>query len=152
MIKWSLEKRKLKELKPHPKNPRQLTADQKRQLDASLAKFGLIEKLIINQDNMIIGGHQRYRLLKLGNEKEVDCWVPDRLLSEEEAEELLVRLNLNQGEFDYDKLANDFNVPDLLDWGFMPEDLELSAFDDEPGIKAEKKKKLKTCPSCGAEF
>src|SRR5271170_7199079 len=150
MIQWHLEKRLIKDLRPHPKNPRQLTKDQERHLSISLEKFGLAEKIIINTDNMIIGGHQRIQILKKNKEKEVECWVPDRQLTEAEADEFCIRLNRNHGDFDFDKLANEWEVPDLLDWGFRPEELELIDADEiESEEKDEKKKKLTTCPQCG---
>ncbi len=152
MIQWHLEKRSIKDLKSHPNNPRQLSKDQERHLRTSIDKFGLAEKIIINTDNTIIGGHQRINVLKTMKEKQVDCWVPERTLDGKEAEELLIRLNRNHGEFDYDVLANSFNVPDLLDWGFLPDELELAysdiETDDKPGEPDPKKK---TCPNCGFE-
>ena len=150
-IEWKLEKRILKDLKLHPKNPRQLSKDQRRHLASSLDRFGLVEKIIINQDNMIIGGHQRYRILKEKGERDVECWVPNRLLNSHEVDELCIRLNRNQGSFDYDILANEFDVADLMDWGFSEADI---THDFLPEEKEEKKKKKKSsvCPSCGHEF
>jgi hypothetical protein len=42
--------------------------------------------------------------------------VPDRELSIDEARELNVRLNKNVAEWDFDTLANNFELDDLLDW------------------------------------
>lgn len=149
---WSLQARKLKDLKPHPSNPRRLTTDQAAHLTVSMEKFGLSEKPIINQDNMIIGGHQRVKLLKKLKYKEVDCWVPDRPLDEEEVNELLIRLNQNHGEFNFDDLANNFEPLKLLEWGFSENDLLGFATDEEDKSKKDKSKKLHTCPKCGEEF
>ena len=151
MISWKLETRKISDLKPHPKNPRELSKDQARQLTKSLGKFGLIEKPIINTDNTIIGGHQRVKLLKSKGFKEVDCWVPSQALEERDLDELNIRLNRNHGEFDFDILANEWNVPDLLDWGFSVNELELNESEEVESVEKEKKKKLKTCPNCGYE-
>jgi hypothetical protein len=152
MIEWHTENRNLKDLRPHPKNPRQLTKDQERQLRKSIETFGLAEALVINTDNMIIGGHQRYNLLKKLKFKEVACWVPSQKLTDAECDELCVRLNRNHGDFDYDILANEFNVCDLLDWGFRPEELELISAEDIESEEKDKKKNLKSCPKCGHEF
>lgn len=153
MIEWHLEKRLLKDLKPHPKNPRQLTKDQERALSTSISKYGLSEKPIINTDGTIIGGHQRLNILKKQKVKEVECWVPHRELNSDEVDELCIRLNRNHGEFDYDVLANEWSVVDLLDWGFRAEELELIDPDEvESKEKQEKKKKLTTCPNCAYEF
>ena len=152
MIQWHLETRQLKDLKPHPKNPRSLSKDQARHPSISLEKFGLAEKIIINTDNTIIGGHQRFAILKKKGLKEIECWIPERQLDEKESEEMLLRLNRNHGAFDYDILANEFEVPDLLDWGFKLEELELIDPEEVESEEKDKKKKLKTCPGCGLEF
>lgn len=125
MIKWHLENRKLKDLKDHPKNPRQISHEDIAHLTTSIDKFGLIDKPIINIDGQIIGGHQRKKILKKLAIKELECWVPDRELSEKEVEELNIRLNKNTGEFDFDILANQWEVSDLLDWGFTLEEFDL---------------------------
>ena len=153
MITWSLIKVNVKSLKKHPKNPRILSKIQHDHLSDSLSKFGMIEKIICNTDFQIIGGHQRYSILKKQGVKEFDCWVPDRTLDEHEVEELLIRLNQNHGAFNYDDLANNFEVPDLLDWGFSIDELELNSSDDvESENETEKKKKEKMCPHCGKEL
>jgi DNA modification methylase len=117
-------------------------------LKASLAKFGIADPIIINTDNMIIGGHQRKKILEtlLGYDPDyqIDVRVPDRELSIDEARELNVRLNKNVAEWDFDTLANNFELDDLLDWGFDKHDLDLDLWagdtpeDVEPQIdKAE---------------
>lgn len=153
MIKWHLEIRAIKDLKPHPKNPRQLSKDQARQITASLETFGMIEKPIINQDNTIIGGHQRITILKKEGLKEIECWVPERLLEEKEVNELCIRLNKNTGEFDFDVLANEWEITDLINWGFDPDDLDMGDIDKiDSEDKPSKENKLKMCPQCGHEF
>jgi DNA modification methylase len=122
-IKWHIETRRISDLKDHPKNPRRLIKEQAQHLQASLEKFGLIDKPIINTDNQIIGGHQRKRILKKMGMKEVECYVPNRTLEEKEIAELNIRLNKNSGEWDWDILANQWEISDLLDWGFTADEL-----------------------------
>ena len=155
MITWKLEKRKISDLTPHPKNPRKLSKHDAEHLEMSLERFGLVEKPIITPQGQIIGGHQRLSILKKMKAKEIDCWVPDRDLSEKEVEELNIRLNRSQGEFDYDLLANMYEQEDLIEYGFKVTDLgmDMPMLDDVPSSEEEaKKKKCKTCPSCGHEF
>jgi ParB-like chromosome segregation protein Spo0J len=145
MIEWHLETRKISELTPHQSNPRRITKEQYAALKASLDKFGLIDKPIITIDNQIIAGHQRIRILKDEGHKQVECWVPNKELDQHEVDELLIRHNKNTGEWDWDEVANSFEVGDLFEWGFTADDLHLSSDDeDEP-----KKKKDKLCPHCG---
>ncbi len=153
MITWSLEERNIKDLKKHPKNPRFISKEKTNQLKNNIDRFGLIDKPIINTDNTIIGGHQRIEILKKDKVSTVLCWVPSRELTEKEVLELNLTLNRLHGEFDYDILANEFEVPDLLDWGFTVDELHL--FDEDVKPKASEKEKDQEpieCPKCGHSF
>lgn len=134
-ITWHNEKRAIRDLIPYEVNPRQITNKQAKDLKASLAKFGIADPLIINTDNMIIGGHQRKKILEtlLGYDPDyqIDVRVPDRELSIDEARELNVRLNKNVADWDFDILANNFELDDLLDWGFDKGELDLDLWADE---------------------
>jgi len=147
MIIWHLETRKISSLKPHPKNPRKITKEQNAALAASLEKYGLADVFQTTIDGMIIGGHQRIRELKKKGVLEVPCLVPDRELSEDEVDGLLLSLNKIGGEFDWDIIANEFDAPILFDSGFTAEDLHLDLDD-----KAPKEKKDKECPHCGGKL
>ena len=126
-ISWSLQTFKISELKDYHKNPRRLTQDQYKHLKASIDRFGLIDKPIVTRGGTIIGGHQRIKVLKKDKVKEIDCWVPDRHLQEKDIEELNIRLNKNQGEWDFEILANQWNPTDLIDWGFTLDELQIDA-------------------------
>jgi ParB-like chromosome segregation protein Spo0J len=146
-ISWKITSVNVKSIKKHPSNPRILSKMQADQLKKSLDKFGLIDKPILNQDFTLIGGHQRFDILKKQGAKEIDCQIPDRLLTEDEVRELMIRMNRNHGNWDYDLLANEWEIPDLLEYGFNPEELlgsmeEIEEKEDKP------KKKEKLCPHC----
>lgn len=154
-ITWSLKTFQIDELTDYSKNPRSLTKQQFEQLKKSLDKFGLIDKPIINADekNTVIGGHQRLRVLRAEGQKSVECWIPSRELDEKEVEELNIRLNKNTGDWDFDTLANNFEVGDLMDWGFTEIDLGLYPEDEEKSSTDEpsyEKPKMIICPNCGA--
>ena len=139
-IQWTTEIRHIKGLKEHSKNPRRLSKDQHRQLKISLEKFGLADKPIINTDGTIIGGHQRLKVLKELGHKEIEVLVPDRSLTPEEVDEMNIRLNKNTGEWDFDILANEWEVNDLIEWGFAEEELTGMAeglASDEEGTEDE---------------
>jgi hypothetical protein len=123
-MNWKIERRQLDTITEYPHNPRVITKKGLADLKRSIDKFGLAEPLVINTDGILIGGHARYQVLKSQGVTEVDAYVPERELSEEEYRELNVRLNKNiAGEFDFDILANEFDLPDLIEWGF--EETEL---------------------------
>ena len=130
-LTWKTEKRSVKSLVPYEKNPRKLTDAQKRDLLASIKKFDLVEIPAVNQDDTIIAGHMRLRLLvELGRGDDViDVRMPSRQLTEEEVSEYCVRSNLNNGEWDLQLLEENFDKNDLINWGFDSEDL---SFFDKP--------------------
>jgi ParB-like chromosome segregation protein Spo0J len=150
---WHLEKRLIKDLKPHPKNPRMLSKHDAAHLQKSLEKFGIIDKPIITGSGLIIGGHQRISILKKMGAKEVLCYVPDKDLTDEDIDELNIRLNRNCGEWDYDILANEWKEDVLFESGFTKEELSLGDVEDvETKPQADSVKKKKMCPACGHEF
>lgn len=147
---WKLSTIVLSKLKMHPRNPRQLSKHDAEHLQESLNKFGLIDKPIINLDYQVIAGHQRIKLLKRSKVKDVQCWVPDRLLTQREVDELNIRHNRATGEWDFDILANEWELEDLVEWGFTAEEL-VGDLDDEgdEDQKPQKSEKQLECPSCG---
>ena len=120
-----IEKKQIADLIPAPYNPRQSTAKQEKHLKESLEKFGLVEPIIFNkQTGYIVGGHFRVRELKKLGIKEIECVIVD--LNEADEKELNIRLNANTGSWDWDTLANDWEVVDLEAWG-----LDIPQFDNE---------------------
>jgi hypothetical protein len=117
-------------LKPADYNPRQLTKDQYKQLTDSISAFGFVEPVVVNINterlNIIISGHQRVKCAKNLGIKKVPCVELDLTLEQER--ELNVRMNKNTGEWDWDLLANGFDLDELLNWGFKDKDLKI--FDD----------------------
>ena len=142
-ITWINEKRKLGEIAEWQDNPRILLEHDANELDKSLARFNLADPLILNLDNTLIGGHQRRRRLieYFGMDYEVDVRVPSRELTHDESTELAIRLNRNQGKWDFDILANRFEFGELLDFGFEAKDFGFSipgaAGDDAPEAEPE---------------
>jgi DNA modification methylase len=134
-LTWHTEKRRLGDLIEWDKNPRQLKDHDAEHLKKSLDNFGVADPLIINTDNRIIGGHMRRRIMLQSGYKPddlVDVRVPERELTEREAEELAIRLNKNTGDWDFDALANNFELDDLLEWGFEKQELDLDLWAGEP--------------------
>ena len=105
----------------HPEyNPRQISEKDFEQLKKSLSGFGAVEPAVINQhparENIIVGGNQRIRAAQALGWDEYPCYLVN--LPEERERELNIRLNKNTGDWDTDKLANDFDAADLISWGF----------------------------------
>jgi ParB-like chromosome segregation protein Spo0J len=87
-------------------------------LENSINSIGFMQPININQDGTILSGHARAMKLKEMGETEVDVYVPDRLLTPKQEEEVLVRANANTaGQWDFDILANEFEDFELEEWG-----------------------------------
>ena len=123
-MKWVLKKLKVAQLKEWDKNPRQLTEKGLSDLRKSIENFGVAEPLTVNTDYTICGGHGRKKVLQEMGIKEVDCYLPEKKLTPKQFEELNIRLNKNiAGVWDYDILANQFDMPDLIEYGFNEKEL-----------------------------
>ena len=123
----NIEIKKLSELKPAPYNPRESTKRQEADLARSLEKFGVVEPIIWNQrTGYIVGGHFRVReLIKHGYES-IECVIVD--LSPEDEKELNIRLNANTGQWDWDSIANNFEIEEVSDWGLS---IPIKVFNEE---------------------
>lgn len=120
-IIWTQESRKLSDLKPYEQNPRFITKTAFNKLLKSIRECGYNNRLLINLDNTIVGGHARLKALKELGFDSIEVLVPNRLLSEDEFKQILITDNLDFGDYDMDILANNFDVQALLDWGLPPE-------------------------------
>lgn len=115
-------------------NPRQLTEKQYNDIKTSLVNFGQVVPLVLNSSkkrkNVLIGGHQRLRVMRDLKFKVVECVELDLTLAKEK--ELNIRLNKNTGSWDWDVLANNYDVEDLRSYGFesvdfmTPDDIEFT--------------------------
>lgn len=157
---WRTEKRKVNSLIPYKKNPRSITKTQEDQLDSSVDTYGYVELVAINTDGVIIAGHRRIEALKrLGRgEEEIEVRVPNHKLSEKEFRAYLLISNRSGGTFDFEKLASDFDIDELLTAGFDSIDLSnifddnLEVFDDEFDEEKEIKEAKKTDIKLGDMF
>ncbi len=135
-IKWHNEKRKVDDLLPYSKNPRQISLEQLLNLKKSLKRFNLVEIPAINIDNQVIAGHQRLKVLQLlgrGGET-IDVRVPNRKLNKEEFEQYLLTSNRVTGEWDW-SLLTDFDESFLKDVGFSSEELDkIFGIDENPEV------------------
>jgi hypothetical protein len=114
-----------------------------KELLKSFKETGYVETIVLNLDDTIIAGHQRYKvMIDLGwKNKFVDCRIPSRLLSQQECDKYLLRSNKVTGEWDQDILLDKFNEETLIDCGFTREELGLDDDDNETieGVDSEQK-------------
>jgi len=123
-IKWVPEKRKLKDLKEFEKNPRKITSEEFDSLKVSIEKRGFHDVIKISTDNLILSGNMRKKaLLDLGI-KEVNVLVPNRELTQNEKELIAMESNMHKGQWDFDIMANEWNIDTLIEAGWNRDELE----------------------------
>lgn len=117
-------------------NPRDITEKNYNKLKDNIKQYGILQPLIVNKNkdrkNIIIGGHQRYRIAnELGLKK-----VPVKYLNVDlhTEKKLNLSFNKNTGHWDKDILANEFEIEHLLDIGFTEFELGINDF-TEPKFK-----------------
>ena len=113
---------KVSELKPLEKNPFKSVGDEQiKNIAKSIQEFERmmeIRRIVIDEDNNILGGNKRYfALKKLGYKEIPDAWIEKvEGLTEEQKKEFIVKDNAHFGsEWDYE-LLGEWNV-DLEAWG-----------------------------------
>tara|TARA_R110000796_G_scaffold191547_2_gene308251 strand:+ start:59 stop:1498 length:1440 start_codon:yes stop_codon:yes gene_type:complete len=121
----------IKDLKESEYNPRYLTEKRFEDIKKSLIEFGFRLPIIVNQHpdrmNYIVGGHQRIKVAQALGIEQAPCSFVN--LDSMKEKELNIRLNKNTGEWDQDRLANLFEISDLVDWGFQPFEFSLDLND-----------------------
>lgn len=129
-MQWHNEVRDMRELKPHPRNPRLATDRGMAALEKSIERNGDFDTIAINLDGTVLSGHRRRDLYLKRGEFEKEVRVPERMLTEEEAEAVLIEANKAiAGEWDFEILANDFEIEELMDYGFTDADLHIDSGD-----------------------
>ena len=130
---------KVSKIKPNPNNPRIIKDERFAKLVQSIKDFPKMMELrpmVINSDNIVLGGNMRLKAItELGMKEIPDSWVKKATdLTEEEARRFIIADNVGFGEHDWEVLANEWNMDELTDWGldipdFKPEVLEAEEDD-----------------------
>jgi hypothetical protein len=132
-----IKKVNISEIKPNESNPRTITEDKFRKLVQSIKEFPEmlnIRPIVVNKDMVILGGNMRFKACKEAGVKEIPIIVADDL-TEDQQREFLIKDNTSGGEWDFEMLANEWDVDQLEEWGlyvptFAP-DVDYSILDDE---------------------
>ena len=112
-------KTKISEIKLNPNNPRLIKDDKFTKLVQSIKDFPEmldIRPIVVNSDMVILGGNMRFKACKEAGLKEVPIIVADNL-TEEQQREFLIKDNTSGGEWDFEMLANEWDVDQLDAWG-----------------------------------
>ncbi len=117
---------KISSIKPNPSNPRILKDDKYKKLVQSIKDFPkmmALRPIVVDSDMMVLGGNMRLKALQGAGFKEIpNEWVKRAEdLTEEEKRQFIVKDNASAGQWDWDMLANEFEMDTLEDWGIAVE-------------------------------
>ena len=116
----------INEIKPNPNNPRIIKDVKFKQLVKSIQDFPQMLELrpiVIDENNMVLGGNMRLKACIEAGMTDVPV-IHANNLSEDKKKEFIVKDNVGYGEWDWDDLANNWNVEELTEWG-----LDIPNFD-----------------------
>ena len=116
----------INEIKPNPNNPRLIKDHKFKQLVKSIQDFPQMLELrpiVIDENNMVLGGNMRLKACIEAGLKDVPV-IHANNLSEDKKKEFIVKDNVGYGEWDWDDLANNWDVEELTEWG-----LDIPNFD-----------------------
>ena len=109
----------LADIAEYKSNPRTISKKDFATLKKSLKDFPSmldVREIVVDENGVILGGNQRYKgLMALGKTKvkvkRVSGWT------DEQKREFVIKDNIANGEWDNDKLANEWDKNKLEEWG-----------------------------------
>lgn len=127
---------KLKDIKANPNNPRVIKDDKFEKLKNSIKDFPkmmALRPMVINNDNVVLGGNMRLKALKeLGYKEIPDTWVKRAdELTEDEQRQFIIKDNVGFGEHDWDVLKTEWDIQELEEWG-----LDIPVFEIDEVLEA----------------
>ena len=120
-------------VKANPNNPRIIKDDKFAKLVKSINEFPQmlnLRPIVVNDDMVVLGGNMRLKACKEAGLKEIPI-IKASELTEQQQKEFIVKDNVGYGEWDWDDLANNWDVDELTEWGL-----------DIPGFKIEEEKEM----------
>ena len=116
---------------PNTDNPRFIKDYKFEKLVKSIKEFPQmldLRPIVVNKEMVVLGGNMRLKACVEAGIKEVPIIFADNL-TEDQQKEFIIKDNSSFGEWDWDILANEWDVDSLQDWG-----IDLPNFDIEEPI------------------
>jgi len=110
---------KITEIKTNPDNPRLIKDNKFKKLVQSIKEFPeMLEKrpIVVDENMMILGGNMRFKASQELGLKELYV-IKAEGWNDEQKKQFVIKDNTNFGQWDYDLLANEWNIQNLDDWG-----------------------------------
>jgi DNA modification methylase len=118
---------KISEIKANPNNPRIIKDDKFKKLVKSLKDFPEmvnVRPIVVNQDMVVLGGNMRLKAMKEAGWKEAPVHIVD--WDEQKQREFIIKDNVGFGEWDWQMIANEWDVTEVEDWGLDVPNLETA--------------------------
>ncbi|HRY62402.1 MAG TPA: DNA modification methylase [Candidatus Paceibacterota bacterium] len=135
-LSWTTGVREVKDLLPWQENPRKISEQALDKLKEKITQNGFHSVIVIDTDNTILSGNQRKTALMELGINTVDVMIPSRKLSDAERRRIGIESNINDGEWDFEKLKS-FDLELLQFAGFDEKEL-VKFWDDEKDTKDDK--------------
>jgi len=113
-----------------PTNPRVIKNKKFLKLVKSIKEFPdmlKVRPIVVDNDMVVLGGNMRLRACIEAGLKQVHI-IKASDFTEEQKREFVIKDNSSFGEWDWDLLANEWEINDLSDWGL---DIPASYFDED---------------------
>lgn len=114
-----IETVKISKLIKNPDNPRTIKDKKFELLKQSIVDFPEmleLREIVVDENYMILGGNMRYEAQKALGYTDVTIKIADGLTNEQK-KQFIIKDNANFGDWDFDELANSWEITELTDWG-----------------------------------
>ena len=135
-----MERVDIRQVRSNPDNPRFIKGDKFEKLVKSIREFPQMLELrpiVVNKDMIVLGGNMRLKACEEAGIEQVPIIFADNL-TEEQQKEFIIKDNSSFGEWDWDILANEWDVDMLNDWGIDVPNFDVEDSIDETPEKEEK--------------
>lgn len=106
-------------VKANPNNPRLIKDDKYEKLLKSIKDFPAMLELrpiVVNDEMVVLGGNMRLKACIEAGLKKVHI-IKASNLTDEQQREFIIKDNVGFGEWDWDVIANEWDVDELQEWG-----------------------------------
>ena len=118
----------------NPSNPRIIKDDKFKKLVQSLKDFpemATVRPVVIDENSVILGGNMRYKAMIAAGWDDIPT-TQVKGWTDEQKKEFIIKDNLSMGEWDYDILANEYDMKQLEDYGMdLPNGYDAEVEEDE---------------------
>ena len=128
-------------VKANPNNPRIIKDDKFAKLVKSINEFPQmlnLRPIVVNDDMVVLGGNMRLKACKEAGLKEIPI-IKASELTEQQQKEFIVKDNVGYGEWDWDDLANNWEIEELTEWGLdIPDFQKIDKMEEDEVLHLEK--------------